>query len=743
MKSVVPNSFLLDEVRCGFMVPSAVKQAWAAELEVLAEIDRVCKKHSIDYFADWGTLLGAIRHGGFIPWDDDLDIVMKRADYEKFLNVAAKDMEEGFYVQTNQNQKDYWLFMGKVVGRNYICFNKEHLQRFHNFPYIACVDIFVLDYVYREPEREENRRYVCKYLLGVAESIVEGSLQGKAKEKILRKAEELSGLSLKRIEDPEAMGRYLYSVVEKLFAAVPEDESDTLTQMFPWGLKGSKLVFPKEYYSTPIYVPFESITIPVPRLYNCILQKRYGNYVHFYKNTGAHDYPFFEQQKNNLLRVLDTPLPEFRFHASMLKRSEEELAHRENSYKALLQDGLEELQRIQMNLSETQDTDKVMRFICDAQQLAMDMGNLIEMVKGEGTEAVVALEEYCEAAYCLSQGIGTKGVLDLLNALKKRLQTVLTEINSLLDVKTVVFFLAYPEGWRAFESFYQEAKGKTQTDVLVVPIPYYLKDYDGSPKEICYQGDEIAKYVEITDYRQITPEFLQLLYPEEIYIQDSYDEWNPVVSIADTYHAKKLRSYTDNLIYVQPYELEDFNRDSDRQWHNMRYYVCMPGVVYADKVFVQSEQIRIVFLDKLTEFMGQDCMPLINSKLYINTWTEDEKSVPSNEAGTHTKKRLLYGIGLGTYWENEKNAQDKLMDNIRIFAENDDEIETTVFVYPELDNEKEKESLLKQFEKIRIQNGPVSIEEYDAFYGDIMPAMTQFIEKRKPVMIQNWSVKGE
>lgn len=72
------TDFYRDEVRCGFYVPTAIKQAWGAELTVLAEIDRICRKHNIKYYAEWGTLLGAIRHGGFIPWDDDMDIVMLR-----------------------------------------------------------------------------------------------------------------------------------------------------------------------------------------------------------------------------------------------------------------------------------------------------------------------------------------------------------------------------------------------------------------------------------------------------------------------------------------------------------------------------------------------------------------------------------------------------------------------------------------------------------------------------------------
>ena len=74
------NTYFEDEVRDGFFVPSEIKRAWVAELEVLSEIDKICKKHNIQYFADRGVLLATVRHEGFILWDDDLDIVIKRED---------------------------------------------------------------------------------------------------------------------------------------------------------------------------------------------------------------------------------------------------------------------------------------------------------------------------------------------------------------------------------------------------------------------------------------------------------------------------------------------------------------------------------------------------------------------------------------------------------------------------------------------------------------------------------------
>lgn len=90
--------FFKDEIRNGFYIPTAIKQAWAADLDVLAENDRICKKHDIKYFADWGTFLGAVRHGGYVPWDDDLDICMLRDDYIKFRSVADEELPPGGWI---------------------------------------------------------------------------------------------------------------------------------------------------------------------------------------------------------------------------------------------------------------------------------------------------------------------------------------------------------------------------------------------------------------------------------------------------------------------------------------------------------------------------------------------------------------------------------------------------------------------------------------------------------------------
>lgn len=82
-------------------------------LKILIEIKKICVNHNIKYFLAYGTLLGAVRHKGFIPWDDDIDIVMFREDYEKFLSIADKELPE-YYKLRKPGDKDYPFYFAKI-----------------------------------------------------------------------------------------------------------------------------------------------------------------------------------------------------------------------------------------------------------------------------------------------------------------------------------------------------------------------------------------------------------------------------------------------------------------------------------------------------------------------------------------------------------------------------------------------------------------------------------------------------
>lgn len=86
-------------------------------LEILKEIDRICQKHRIDYWLSSGTLLGAVRHGGFIPWDDDLDIEMERKDYLRLLQLLPEELNDAYLLQTPRHRSRFHIHLRQNTGQ--------------------------------------------------------------------------------------------------------------------------------------------------------------------------------------------------------------------------------------------------------------------------------------------------------------------------------------------------------------------------------------------------------------------------------------------------------------------------------------------------------------------------------------------------------------------------------------------------------------------------------------------------
>lgn len=116
------------------------------ELEMVTEVDRICRKHNIQYSLDGGTLLGAIRHNGFIPWDDDADIIMLREEYEKFYEACKKELDaERFFLQDYRTDEHYLWGYAKMRRNNttFLREGQEHVKCHTG----VCIDIFYCDNV--------------------------------------------------------------------------------------------------------------------------------------------------------------------------------------------------------------------------------------------------------------------------------------------------------------------------------------------------------------------------------------------------------------------------------------------------------------------------------------------------------------------------------------------------------------------------------------------------------------------
>lgn len=294
------ESFFEGEIRDDFYIRPMVKRAWAAQMKILEVIDSICKRHQIMYFAEWGTLLGAVRHQGFIPWDDDIDIGMKREDYERFLSYAQVELPEGMEILNLYTNAEYGEVMSQIRNGNKIDFSEEFLKKYHGCPYVVGVDIFPRDYIPRNKEDEETLLQVLTAANVLAQNWQSEEVGKDEKMRLLNLVMEATGYEPNEVMP---MSQQLYQISDKLCALYSEEEADEITQMCVLAMNRN-FRLPISCYESTIDMPFEHITIPVPIGYDQILKMNYGeNYMTPVNRRGGHDYPFFKKQEEQLRKL--------------------------------------------------------------------------------------------------------------------------------------------------------------------------------------------------------------------------------------------------------------------------------------------------------------------------------------------------------------------------------------------------------------------------------------------------------
>ncbi len=149
----ISNTFFDEEIRDGYKVSREMKKIWAVELDLLNELNRVCNKHNIRCMACAGTMLGAIRHKGFIPWDDDIDIMLFRDDYEKLCEIAPSEFTYPYFFQTEKTDPGSLRGHAQLRNSDTTGILKSELKSKMNINQGIFIDIFPLDNV----PNEENK----------------------------------------------------------------------------------------------------------------------------------------------------------------------------------------------------------------------------------------------------------------------------------------------------------------------------------------------------------------------------------------------------------------------------------------------------------------------------------------------------------------------------------------------------------------------------------------------------------
>ena len=264
-KHVFHDSFFSEEDRLGFHIDRQRKELWAIELDMLYELDRICKKLGISYFLEAGTLLGAARDGHFIPWDDDIDVSMLREDYDRFLRDAPKEFSYPYFLQTGYTDEGYYRGHSQL-RRSDTCAILPWELGTVSFNQGIFLDIFVLDELF--PER------------------IEGQFQKKAdllrKKSVwnhhdyhpnpLRRAVRWCRYLLYHIRYPRSA--VFYRRLEAVFRS--PKKSEYVDSLFWFDRPEETHLFPRVWLEETVDLPFEDGIFPAPVGYRDYLAMYYG-----------------------------------------------------------------------------------------------------------------------------------------------------------------------------------------------------------------------------------------------------------------------------------------------------------------------------------------------------------------------------------------------------------------------------------------------------------------------------------
>lgn len=435
---------------------------------------------------------------------------------------------------------------------------------------------------------------------------------------------------------------------------------------------------------------------------------------------------------------------------------------------------MEEAQDQIRKYMEQNNVSSAMELLGDCQSGGIAIGTQIDDAEGEGHPTVSLLEEYCELVYQIYEGLANDShetdAGKVCKLLRQKLIRIRNSIKNDIPVKKEVVFLPYKASmWDSLESVWKAAEEDENCDAYVIPISYFDKNPDGSFREMHYEADQYPDYVPVVSYGKYDFEARR---PDVIYIHNPYDEYNYVTSVPPFFFSGNLKKMTEKLVYIPYFVLDEIRPDEEERIEGIKHFCTVPAVYNADKVIVQSENMRQVYIKVLLEasndhskaarkYWEHKILGLGSPKFdkVLNTRKENLE-IPGEwlkvieKPDGSWKKIVFYNTGVTALLQYEEKMLEKMESVFEIFYKNRDKV--VLLWRPHPLTESTLMSMRPQFvqkyrllrdkyvqEKWGIYDDTADIDRAimlsDGYYGDASSVVQLYQKTGKALMLQSVS----
>lgn len=255
------------EVRDGYTVTAEMKKIWAVELDLLREFLDFCRRNGLRCWAEGGTLLGAVRHKGFIPWDDDIDLMMPREDYDRMNRMGNSQFHPPYFLQTAYTDKAYYRSHAQFRNSDTAAIRPS--DSFQPFNQGIFIDIFVIDGVPPEGRgpRLDSMLKRCHRPLKLLKARHMNVLYSGRLGQVFRK---MKATYMVRRHGWEA----IYRKSEDAYREVAWEDTDKVAELTQCD---DKFIVDKGIFDETVWLDFEDIKIPAPKRYDEFLRLQFGD----------------------------------------------------------------------------------------------------------------------------------------------------------------------------------------------------------------------------------------------------------------------------------------------------------------------------------------------------------------------------------------------------------------------------------------------------------------------------------